>query len=62
MRFPDISKRPWKNIDIVVVGLLDISGGLLRVLSLGFWMPPDWTITYLFWRSIKMLDIHQKPV
>jgi hypothetical protein len=61
MRFPDISKRPWQNIDIMIAGALDIACGLARVLSLGYWTP-EWTIDYLFWRSMKMLDTHQKPV
>ncbi len=55
MLIPDISKRPWKNIDIVVTGLLDVMEGLGRIFSLGFWIP-DITMSYLYWRSMKMLD------
>lgn len=53
MRFPDISKRPWRNVDMVIAGLCDIIDGLSAIVSLGFYSTQI-AMSYLCWRSDKM--------
>lgn len=55
MWFPDISKFPWKNIDFMIIGFLDMVIGITSIISFGF-IHPEWTFTYLFWRFAKMSE------
>ena len=57
MRIPDIRCWPWKNIDLMFVGVLDVIDGFSWVLTLGCYSP-DLSMDYLFWRSLKMLEQH----
>lgn len=53
-RFPDISKRPWRNADIMIVGLCEVADGLAKLLSLGF-RATNTAMAYLVWRSERMV-------
>jgi len=55
MSFPDISKRPWSNIDLMVVGLCDVIAGSISVCTLGF-KTSELAMRYLCWRSLKMSE------
>ena len=55
MKIPDIRKRPWKNIDLMIIGILEVIDGYAKFLSLGFWCPSR-TMDYLEWRTRKMFE------
>lgn len=54
MRFPDISKRPWKNIDFIIIGITNILDGMGAILSLGYWLPQS-SMKYVVWRSERIM-------
>lgn len=54
MNFPNIRKRPWKNIDLMIIGFLDIIHGLISLASLGYWYANP-AIYYVIWRTKLML-------
>jgi hypothetical protein len=54
MKFPDISKRPWRNIDFIIIGITNILDGIGTILSLGYWLP--WSsMKYVIWRTERMM-------
>lgn len=55
MWFPDIRKRPWRDIDLFVLGIMEVINGLSRILSLGMWAAQT-DMRYIYWRSQKMID------
>jgi len=59
MKFPDISKCPRKNIDLMFIGLLDIIEGLCLILSLGYWSDVNFVMRYLCWRTEKEIENKQ---
>jgi hypothetical protein len=50
MRIPDIRRRPWQNIDFMIIGALGMFDGLAKVLSLGF-AQTNVEMSYLCWRT-----------
>ena len=52
--FPDIRKRPWQNLDIIIIGFLYIVDGLITVMSLGFHLSSI-EVRYVCWRSKRMV-------
>jgi hypothetical protein len=52
--FPDITVRPWRNLDLMIVGLCEIVQGLAAVVMLGYLKPPI-AVAYLVWRSKQMM-------
>jgi hypothetical protein len=57
MHIPDIRKRPWKNIDLMVIGLLDTLDGMTKVISLGFSSGKyNICMKYLEWRTRMMFN------
>jgi hypothetical protein len=53
MRFPDISKRPWMNIDLMICGFLGMLDGLILFFSLGF-VQTGFEMSYIVWRTERM--------
>jgi hypothetical protein len=56
MWFPDIRKRPWRNIDIMAVAVCEILEGFIGLCTIGFYIP-TWEMTYLVWRTQKQADV-----
>lgn len=54
MKFPNIRKRPYKNIDLMIIGFLDIIHGLILLCTLGCWYANP-CIYYVCWRTKKMM-------
>lgn len=59
MWFPDISKFPWRNIDIIIICTLQLIDALTGIVSLGF-HTSNLDMTYLVWRSEQMVKRSQK--
>ena len=55
MRIPNIGNRPWKNLDIIIIGFAKILDGLVAILSIGYYLPPC-HIKYVTWRFKKSLQ------
>jgi len=52
--FPDIRKRPWKNMDWILVSLIEMIESAGCILSLGFYKTSQLSVGYLVWRSEQM--------
>lgn len=59
MKFPDIRKPGWRNLDLMIVGLTEIIDGFCLFISLGTWTPSV-TVRYTMWRSLKMIHTYVK--
>lgn len=50
---------PYKNIDLVIIGLCNILDGITLVLSLGF-IKLSLHFKYVKWRTYKMIYVKEK--
>jgi hypothetical protein len=53
--FPNITKFPWRNIDILIICVLRLIDSLTGIVSLGFHVS-NFDMIYLMWRSQKMVS------
>lgn len=48
-------KAPYKNIDLIIIGLCDIVDGIVLVMSLGFFSLAT-HFRYVKWRTLQMIE------
>lgn len=47
---PDVDKRPWKNLDSMLRGFIQILDGITLIISLGYYQSSLY-MRYLIWRN-----------
>ena len=60
--FPDIGKRPWRNIDIMVAAVAGLLDNFAILLSLGYWDNTNLEMGYLVWRTKKQCEARKQQL
>ena len=54
MWFPNWRKRPWRNLDLMIIGICNVLAGCLMICSLGFY-DRNLALNYVGWRMRKWI-------